>query len=331
MILDPRAGGSAAAGRPCLVVNPRSFRAARGDLARRAESLARHHGVDVLRCEDLAGFHATLDALRARQQERVFVLAGDGTAHAFAEYLSELPRGDWSPQVLFLAGGRANVVPRHCGGYPALPALSRALQAAATGEGLRIEPLPLLRVEQAGRAPRHGFLFAAAMIDTGIRICAAHRAAGSSWLHRSWIADPYSLLRVLAQVATGNSPLPPYPDVQVACSDGERLHAPLRLLLASTLPMRDALYDPFAARGAGALRLTAIAATAERFWRRLPALIRGRYGAGMTAADGYLSGRCAHADVVGLDGYSMDGEPSATPPDVRLRIGTGVELRLLRV
>jgi hypothetical protein len=326
-----RAGGQIGVGRPCLIVNPLSYRAARGSLLRQAEQLAKLHGVTLIQSSTLVGFRATLDQLRACGEQRLFILAGDGTAHAVAEYLSELPHDDWSPELLFLAGGRANVVPRHCGGYPAIPALERALVAVSAGCGMTLETLPLLRIEQVGQPPRHGFFFAGAMIDAGIRVCSAHRAAGSGWLHRSWVADPYALLKLGLKVISGNSPLPAYAHTQVTCSDGARLHAPLRVLLASTMPMHQALYDPFADRGTGALRLTAIAATAQQFWRRLPKTLRGAYDAEMSVEHGYLSGRFDCAQVTGLDGYSLDGEPSATPGGQQVSLGCGVPLRLLRL
>jgi hypothetical protein len=105
--------------------------------------------------------------------------------------------------------------------------------------------------------------------------------------------------------------------------------APMRILLASTLGMRRALYNPFAAAGEGPVRITAIAATAPRFWRRLPALLRGRFDAAASPAQGVLSGRCAVAEVRGIRDYSLDGEYITADPQQPLLISAGITLKVL--
>ena len=57
----------------------------------------------------------------------------------------------------------------------------------------------------------------------------------------------------------------------------------MRLLLATTLLHRTGPLDPYAPRGDGPLRLTAVTAGARRFWPALPRLLTGRYSAAMTA------------------------------------------------
>jgi diacylglycerol kinase (ATP) len=324
----PHEAGAAA--RACLVINPRSFRAAWLGYARRATRLAAATGLEVFRIVDPASLRTLLAGLRERRQQQIWVLAGDGTVHALAEYFAEQSGGDWTPALLLLAGGRANVVPRETGGYPAMPALRRALAAYAAGRALPEERVITLRVSQAGQPQRHGFLFAGAMIYEGVRLCAEHRAAGTSWLHRGYFADPYALLRLGVQVLIGRSPLPPYPEVAARVDGLAEMTAPLRVLVASTLALHDAHYNPFAERGTGPVRLTAVAATAARFWRRLPAILRGRFDERMDAAAGYLSGRGEQVELRGVSGYALDGEIFRTDPALPLVLSPGIALRMMR-
>jgi Diacylglycerol kinase catalytic domain len=317
--------------RTCLLVNPRSFRLSRGKLLVTAERLAKDYDVEVLRAQSLHEFHDALDLLRKRRQQRVLVLAGDGTAHAVAQYLAQHQSQGWSPELLFLGGGRANIVPRDGGGYPALAGLHKVLEATQQQRALEVEHMPLLQIEQDGAEPRQGFLFVAAMLDLGVRLCSQHRANGTGWLHRSWVADPYCLLKIGLQVMAGRSPLPPYPRLQIELGDEHSLSAPMRLVMASTLPLRNSLYRPFAQRGEGAVRATAVAANATKFWRRLPAIFGGRFSDQMNVGSGYLSGRSNKVVIHGLDSYSLDGEPVSCHPKRPLRLGAGINLRLIRV
>ncbi len=234
------------------------------------------------------------------------------------------------PALLLLGGGRANVVPRDTGGYPAWERFNSALDALREGRNLREERLLTLRVEQEGTPPQYGFFLAAAVVYAGVKLCQEHRERGTGWLHRSWLADPYVLLKIAVQVWMGRSPLPSYDDLQVRANGDLAMRKAMRLLLVSTLQMRETLYNPFAARGEGKVRLTAIAANATRFWRNLPAMFKGRFGKDMTLQNGYLSGRFADAEVLGLDGYALDGELFATDPARPVRFSRGIELRVLR-
>jgi hypothetical protein len=274
--------------------------------------------------------NAALDVLRARRQPRVFVLSGDGTMHAIAQYLALLPAGEWSPELLFLGGGRANVVPRDCGGLPALPRLEAALRACHDGKRIEVELLPLLRVEQDGAIPQHGFVFAGSLMDYGIRLCRSYRMAGTDWLHRGPLADPICLAKLGLQVLVGRNPLPASPLLELTTDSAESLRGVVRLLFASTLLHREGYYNPYAARGSGPVRVTAVLAGAVRFWRQLPGLIGGRLDNNMKTPAGYLSGRVEYVNISGLSGYSLDGEAFATDPSRPVRLCSGMRLRILR-
>jgi hypothetical protein len=166
------------------------------------------------------------------------------------------------------------------------------------------------------------------MIDYGIRLCRQYRSSGSGWLHTGPLADVSCLTRLGLLVATGRSPLPAYPQLVVETDGGETLRAPARLVLASTLRLSRALYNPFAERGEGVVRVTAVAADAKHFWSRLPRLFRGKLTQDMNLENGYLSGRCGRVCITGLAGYSLDGEAFEADPAQPLWIRSGPRLRI---
>jgi hypothetical protein len=316
--------------KPWLIINPLSFRASRGGLARRIAELGNQHGLRVVQVGHFDEFLAALDLLREQQAEQVWLLAGDGTVHALAQYLARPESAGWSPALLLLGGGRANVVPRDCGGYPPWERFGAALQATREGRALHEETLVTLKVQQEGAEAQHGFFLVGAVLHDGVRLCREHRARGTGWLHRSWFADPWCLLKMAVQVWVGRSQLPPYSHMQISTEGGPLLQAPVRILIASTLQLREALYNPFAARGAGEVRITAVAATARHFWRHLPAMLKGRFGKEMTLQQGYLSGKFAQASVTGLEGYALDGELFKADPSRPVTLTAGIRLRVLR-
>jgi diacylglycerol kinase family enzyme len=272
-----------------------------------------------------------LDELRRQQAQRLFILSGDGTIQIIARYLAELPDGEWNPELLLLGGGRANVVPRAFGGTPALPALRRVLQAMREQRPLNVESQPLLCVTQDGRPVERGFVLAGAIIESGVRYCRDWRASGTSWWHRGILADQISLLKLAALVMSGNSPLPEYPHLRVQMQPGDLLEAPVRVLVAGALHDADDHYNPYASRGEGPLRISAIAVDAPRFWRNLPRMMSGRFDdETMNTNQGYLSGHCLSVTVTGLSTYALDGEAFDADPALPLHLSVGHALRVLR-
>lgn len=315
---------------PCLMVNPGSFRVSRGNLAAQARALADRFDAEVLEVNQPGEIRSAMETLHARRQSRIFVLAGDGTVQGIVQYLALLPPGEWLPDLLFLAGGRSNTIALEFLRAPAMAALEAALRSSHESRELAVKAAHVLRVEQEGRHPQHGFLFVAAMLDSGVRLCRQHRLASSGWLHRGPLADPYRLAKLAGQVMIGRSPLPPYPHLRIATEAGEALAGPQRILMGTTLGRRHGLYNPFAARGAGAVRMTAVAADASRFWRRLPRLITGYFTDDMNPEDGYLSGCFQRIEVTGLAAYSLDGEAFDCDPTRPLVMCAGMQLRVLQ-
>lgn len=327
-----RGGAAAVAGADatCLLINPLSCRTLYGGLVQQAELLARAHNLRVEVTGDPLRIRQLLDELRARQARRLFVLSGDGTIQLIARYLADLAPGGWNPELLLLGGGRANVVPRAFGGAPALPALRRVLRALREQQAMRVVQQPVMCVSQPGRPVQQGFVLVGALIDYGVRYCRNWRAAGTSWWHRGILADQISLLGLGARVLLGRSSVPPAPQMVVRMQPTGTLYAPVRVLVAGVLHDARGHYNPFADRGEGPLRLTAVAAEAPRFWRNLPRMLAGRFDdQTMNVAQGYLSGHCHAVTLEGLAGYSLDGEPFDADPALPLVLSTGHVLKVL--
>jgi hypothetical protein len=101
------------------------------------------------------------------------------------------------------------------------------------------------------------------------------------------------------------------------------------VLIATTLEHRRGLLNPYAARGQGPLRVTAVASGVP-FWRRLPRILLGRFSARWDLSQGYLSGRCDGLTVTGLGGYTLDGESFDCDAERPVRFRAGPRLRFIQ-
>ncbi|MGJ7581216.1 diacylglycerol kinase family protein [Variovorax sp. RHLX14] len=318
--------GDASESPPCLIVNPLSFRASRG-LAEQATALAIAHGAEVVTIDSPQALTSAVESILSRRQKRVMVLAGDGTVRAVVDQLAALPGGSWIPDLLVLAGGRTNLTAEDfVPGGAALATLERALKlsAAQRWDSAVVERC-VLCIEQAPAPARYGFWVGAALIDGVIRRTHAHRVGGSA-MKTGHLSTLISMLRLAFLGLRGRSGLA-CPLLTVDAGPLGRMQAPVRLLLATTLQHRRGLFDPYATRAAEDMRITAVSRRARRFWPSLPRLLTGRFSGAMTTADGYLSGGCERAEIIGLSGYSLDGEAFDTDPARPVLLRRGSRLR----
>ncbi|MEO5881208.1 MAG: diacylglycerol kinase family protein [Caldimonas sp.] len=326
----PERGGAApAATPPCLLVNPRSFRAARG-LADRAIALAAAQGAEVVRVERGEDVSAALDSILARRQRHVAVLAGDGTVREVVERLAGLPSGHWLPDLLILPGGRTNLtaadlVPR----ADPLGTLTKALAWAGDGrwDAAVVERVPLC-IAQAPAPRRFGFFFGGAAVDSVVRLAQDYRYGGSGPLRSGPLSSPWVIAKVGARALVGRAGIS-LPTLEIEAEGCGRLGGEIRLLLVTTLLHRSGLFSPYATRGQGELRLTAVSRAARWFWPALPRLLTGRYSKAMNPDHGYLSGNCGRVQIAGLAGYVLDGERFDTDPTRPVVITPGPGLRFL--
>ncbi|WP_275737983.1 diacylglycerol kinase family protein [Ramlibacter sp. H39-3-26] len=312
---------------PCLIVNPLSFRASRG-LAGQAEALAKAQGAEVVVVDGPASLTAAVETILVRRQRHVMVLAGDGTVRAVIHQLASLPVGAWMPDLLVLPGGRTNLTAADLvPGADALTSLKRGLAAVAAKRwDLAVVERATLCIEQAPAPTRYGLWVGAALIDGVIRRTHAHRTGGDGPLRTGHLSTAASLLRLLFLGLRGRSGLS-CPDLRIEAGALGRLEGKVSLLLATTLQHRHGLFDPYATRADGGMRLTAVSRDATGFFRTLPLLFTGRFLQSMDAAHGFLSGGCAYVEIIGLSGYSLDGEAYDTDPARPVVIRHGPSLR----
>lgn len=327
-----QAATAGAGQRTCLIVNPRSFSVVNCGFAARAIALARAHGAAVIEAAEPAQIESGLDAALAGGAQRVFVLGGDGTIQAIADYLARLPAGADLPQLLVLGGGRTNLIAADLDGHRlALKKLESALTRPArdAAGGFQLQHRHTLVVEQAPAPPRHGFFVAGAIVDSLIRRCHRDRDTGSGSLRTGTFSTAWTLMKEAVPALHGRAPYV-FPDLDLEVPGQGRLHGPTRLLIATTLTHANRLLNPYAARGEGILRVTAVAGQAQGFWRSLPRLVTGRYSEAMDINRGYLSGRCEQFVVQGLDAFTLDGQSFRADSARAVVIRTGVRLSFLK-
>ena len=315
---------------PCLIVNPRSFAASRSSMAARAAALARSYGIEVIEAQEPVALAAALDGLAVRGRQRIFLLAGDGTVHAAAEHLARRSGAERLPEILLLGGGRTNLIPGDLGARgSALKRLEAALARWRAGEAFEVEERFTLKVEQGPAAPRHGFFIAAGVVDSIIRACHRTHSSGPGLLREGHLGTAWTLLR-LAVRGMGRGRSFPLHALEVDVPGAGVLPGPARLLIATTLQRRQGLLDPYADRGEGGVRVTAVAARGRSFWGLLPRMAAGLFAHQMSAERGYLSGRCHGLSVLGLSSYTLDGEEFEADPARPVMIGEGRRLRFLK-
>ena len=146
--------------------------------------------------------------------------------------------------------------------------LARRWRGRATAAGTRavVERMPLC-IAQAPAPPRFGFFFGGAAVDSVVRRAQDHRYGGSGPLRTGHLSSPWVLAKLAALALVGRANIPA-PTLEIEAEGCGSLRGEIRLLLATTLLHRTGLFDPYAARGRGDLRLTAV--TAAR-----PALLAG--------------------------------------------------------
>ncbi len=314
---------------PCVLVNPRSFRASRG-LALQAASLAQAHGAQVVQVHDAATIRTAVESILARRQRHVAVLAGDGTVHAVVDQLAQLPPGAWIPDLLILPGGRSNLTASEfVPAGRALATLRRALALVGEqGWDAAVVERAILRVEQAPAPPRHGFFIGGALVDSVVRECHRYRTRSRSGMSNARVGTAWCLAKIAARAAVGRSPMS-CPTLDIDAGPCGRLQGPTRVLLATTLSHAGGWFNPYAARGEGELRVTAVALGARAFYRSLPRLLTQRFSRAMDLDHGYLSGRCPRLAITGLPGYSLDGEEFDCDPARPVLVTPGPRLRFL--
>ena len=305
---------------PCLLINPRSFNASRNTLAARAAGLARGHGVEVLEAGTDVEIKAASEMLLSRVPAPIFVLAGDGTVRALTDRLAALPPHVPQPPLFLLGGGRSNVTAAAQGGKgDVLSKLESALRRWRDGPALAVEPVHVLQIEQPPAPTRYGFLLAAGLLDAIIRACHREYEHGEGGLRTGGAGTAWAVLKLaLPGMLLGREP--PLDGLEITLPGWDLPRSPARLLLMTTLAKHRGTLIPFAERGHGPLRFSAVCARGAGLWARLPGAALGR---------ARLSGRCEAMHVRGLSRYTLDGEEFSADPTRPVAIRPGRRITFL--
>ena len=308
-----------------VLLNPRSFRMGLRNRADRLTALLKRHSLPVLAVQTADDIDRAIRTALDRQVQLLIIIGGDGTLQGATTCLATLNPAV-RPRLLMLGGGRTNYTARDLGTHDKLiTTLTAALEQPET---FRPQRRRTLAVRQQGLPVQHGFFVAGGLIDWVIRDCHAYRATGTGPLRTGHLSSAWRLLQLAGQAMIGRGGYCP-PRLIIEGQGLEPFEHANRLLLMTTLEHSNDWVAPYADQGRGAIRLTAIDRRAHGFWWRLPRLLSGRYAAGMTPSDGYLSQRGDAFQLLGLQSISLDGQDFNFDPERPISIDAGLDLEFL--
>lgn len=325
------AGGKAEqlpAGDLAALINPLSFRMSLRDRAARTAERVRGQGGTVFEVSDLAQIERALERILHQPVRRLVVAGGDGTLQGSVSWLARhVPPGSM-PQLILLSAGRTNYVADDIGTRSHfLETLETVLSRAP--DQLHPVDRPTLKLEHPSLGEQHGFFLAGAMIDEVIRYVHRWQATGDNWLHRRHAASTAGVLSLAWRRALGRYRFD-LPRLTIEADGLGDMDAECRFLMVSTLRHDNSLVDPYASRGEGRLRLTAVEAGAKRLPLRLTKLARGQFSASMKSENGYISGYCNRIMIRNLARLTLDGQEFDLDEGQPLNVSPGPVFRFLR-
>ncbi len=312
--------------RTVILANPNSFRMAIGKHLAQVDRLARAGAMSLYPVQSPADIASALAEAAPGVDDRLVIIGGDGTLQAVVtELVAPAERGQ-APTLCMLGGGRTNLTARDLGSHRRV--LQRLEQLSTRPSEWHCSWRSVLRLGGSQHGPLYGFFVAGALVDAVIRDCHAYRARSRGWLRTGHGATPWRLSQLGLQALSGRSRFE-LPSLAVRADGLGSLSGPCRILLLSTLHHQGAGLSPYADRGQGPLRVTAIHQQAQAFWRHLPGLVAGRLAAGLGPQTGYLSGRSHRVQVLGLPSICLDGQEFALDPERPLQVEAGPDFRFL--
>jgi diacylglycerol kinase family enzyme len=272
-------------------------------------------------------------ALQSLRKSCIDVLAingGDGTmAHVLGRVLNERIF-DTLPAVALLPGGTTNMNAGDVGVrgnlQSALQRLRRWLDDPA--QSASTVQRPLLRLATgAGGPPAYGMFFGAGAIIQGVDYCNRHTKDLENEIGPG-LAIARTIWGIVRNDPHFSKPVP----MGVGYDDGQAQQLDALVLVVSGLERHFGRLNPFWGRESGALHMTLVEASPQRFVRNLPALLRGRPNRYMSPRTGYHSHNI-EALRLDMDGtVTLDGElyPVArdTGPCV---VDKGAEISFLQI
>ncbi len=303
----------------------------RMSLRHRSERIGRWleaQGKHVYPISELHEIHAALAELTHTGCTRLVVAGGDGTLQGIVTWLARHVAHANLPELVVLGGGRTNFVARDLGTRDRfLTTLAAALQPGH--QDLHVESRHTLRLRHPSIGEQHAFFVAGAQVDHAIRRVHAWRATRSGWRGNGRFGTQFGLAHLAVMNLLGKDRHMAR-RMQISATPLGAVDGPCRLLVLSSLPHDRGLFDPYARRGTGPIRLTAVLADARAYWRNLPRLALGRLPARLEPAQGYLSGRCHRVSIRGVGQLSIDGQETDLDIGEALEVDAGPVFRFLR-
>lgn len=312
--------------RSLLLVNPRSFRMASRNRLQRIDQFAQSRRIPLYAVHGPEEIAAALADAAPGPDDRLIIIGGDGTLQAAVSELAPAAEKRLAPRLCMLGGGRTNFTARDLGSHRRL--LGSLEHLLAEPAAWKATDRAVLRLSSDRQEPLYGFFIAGALVDAVIRDCHAYRARGVGWLRTGQIATPWRLTQLAWLTASGRKRFPA-PALELNAEGLGTLSGPIRILLMTSLQHESGLLNPYAARGEGPLRLTAVHAQAPAFWRSLPRLLSGRFGPKQCPDQGYLSGSARAVTLSGLSSICLDGQEYSLDPGCELRVEAGPAFRFL--
>lgn len=309
-----------------ILVNPHSFRMTSRNRLQRIDQLAHTHGLPLYAVHGPDEIAAALADGAPGPDDRLIIIGGDGTLQAAISRLAGRAQNGLAPTLCMLGGGRTNFTARDLGSHNRLLQSLEHLLAQASWKSTQRR---VLRINSSKHGALYGFFIAGALVDAIIRDCHNYRARSRGWLRTGHAATPWRLAQLAALGLTGRTGFV-LPDLQISADRLGVMSGRTRILLVSSLQHDSGSLDPYADRGKGEVRLTAIHGQASAFWRRLPALLSGRFRPEQTTATGYLSGRTGRLQITGLPSICLDGQEYALDATQTLDIQPGPAFRFLQ-
>jgi len=324
----PAGGKENPARRLAALINPLSFRMSLRDRAARTARRIRDQRGQVFKVSDLAQIERALGEARRQSVEYLVIAGGDGTLQGAVSYLARHFDPDRMPALILLSAGRTNYVAEDIGTRSHfLETLDRILDSAPAN--LHPVDRPTLRLQHPSIGEQHGFFMAGAMVDEVIRYVHRWQAERDNWLRRRHAASTAGVLSIGLRWALRRHRFG-LPRLGIETDALGRLDDRVRFLMVSSLSHDASLVDPYARRGEGPLRLTAIRTGAKRLPLRLSSVARGKFSPEMNAENGYISGRCNTIMISNIESLTLDGQEFELDKRHPLNISAGPVFRFLR-
>lgn len=324
--VDFRPASAGRDARRIILANPRSFRMASRNRLQRIDRMAHSRAIPLYAVHGPEEIRAALGEAAPGPADQLIIIGGDGTLQAAVSELADQAQRGEAPTLCMLGGGRTNFTARDLGSHDRLiGSLEHLLQQDSSW---RVVERAVLRISGSDHGALYGFFVAGALVDALIRDCHHYRARSTGWLSTGHAGTPWRLAQLAALGMLGRKRFD-LPDIHLQADGLGALNGAARIVLITSLRHASGALNPYAARGDGPVRITAIQRCARGFWRRLPALLRGRFGPAQVPEHGYLSGSTNRLTLAGLQSICLDGQEYNLDPEQTLEVRAGPAFRFL--